>query len=382
MTVETAVIPKLKDAAWERLGDELMIMLEPHEVITLDDPDGQVEELLKLLSEGTRPVDVLTRRLKASFRNVTADEVANCIDGLDSLRMLERTATPSQFTPGQRERYFSNSVFFGHFASLSRGWEDLQRRLLGAHVVILGVGGLGSTALMQLTGAGVGRFTLLDHDAVELRNFSRQFIFRKSDVGRSKVARAAEWVREFDPATEVVALDQKIGSPDDIAALLPGADVLIGAIDTPPLDIAYWINEACVAAGVPHVRGGMGLQPQYYSVDPGLSACVECDRLIMLDDQGAADSRGVRWRLMRRQVADAPNPGVGPVAGLVGSAVAMEAIRYITRFTEPTAAGVLHTFDLINGRPEELRPWPARPDCPVCPTAGCRAAQPTGREPG
>ena len=40
MTVETAVIPKLKDAAWERLGDELMIMLEPHEVITLDDPDG------------------------------------------------------------------------------------------------------------------------------------------------------------------------------------------------------------------------------------------------------------------------------------------------------------------------------------------------------
>ena len=69
----------------------------------------------------------------------------------------------------------------------------------------------------------------------------------------------------------------------------------------------------------------------------------------MLDDQGAADSRGVRWRLMRRQVADAPNPGVGPVAGLVGSAVAMEAIRHITKFTEPTAAGVLHTFHLIDG---------------------------------
>jgi molybdopterin/thiamine biosynthesis adenylyltransferase len=382
MTLGKGVIPKLKDATWERLGGELMIMLEPHEVITLDDPEGQVGELLRLLSEGTQSLDVLTRRLQESFPDVTAAEVADCIDGLDSLRMLERATTPAQLAQRQQERYFSNSVFFSHFATLSREREEFQRRLLDAHVVILGVGGLGSTVLMQLTGAGVGRFTLLDHDVVELRNFSRQFIFRRSDLGRSKVARAAEWVTEFDPATGVLAVDQRITCAGDIAALLPGTDVLIGAIDTPPLEIAYWINTACVAAGVPHVRGGMSLQPQYYSVDPGASACVECDRLVMLDEQAGPTSSGVRWRLMQRQVDNAPNPGVGPVAGLIGSAIAMEAIRYITGFTEPVAAGALHTFDLINGSAEEIRPWPARPDCPVCPTAGRSAARRPSGEAG
>jgi hypothetical protein len=114
----------------------------------------------------------------------------------------------------------------------------------------------------------------------------------------------------------------------------------------------------------------MGLRPQYYSVDPGQSACVECDRMKMLDELTGPGPGGARWRLMRQRVAAAPNPGVGPVAGLIGSAVALEAIRYITRFTEPVAAGVLHSFDLASGGAEELTPWPARTDCPVCPTAG------------
>lgn len=362
----TGITPKLKDAVWERVGDDLLIMLNPHEVVTLEDPAGQVELLISLLAEGTRSIAALTDALRSHFPEVATEEVESCIADLDSLRMLERAEQPGP----PSERYFTNFVFFNRFATLREGAEDFQRRLRDAHVLILGMGGLGSNVLMHLVGVGVGRVTIIDHDTVELRNFSRQFLFRASDIGRPKVLRAAEWVHEFGPETDVIHLDRKISSPDGIAELLPGADLVIGAIDTPPLDISYWINSACVAAGVPHVRGGMGLRPQYYSVDPGRSACVECDRMVMLDELTEPGSKGVRWRLMRQRVVAVPNPGVGPIAGLIGSAVALEAIRYITRFTEPVAAGVLHTFDLASGGAEELTPWLARPDCPVCAAAG------------
>jgi molybdopterin/thiamine biosynthesis adenylyltransferase len=66
-----------------------------------------------------------------------------------------------------------------------------------AHVLVLGVGGGSSNVLMGLVGLGVGRFTLVDGDDVEPWNFARQFVYRHVDIGRSKVDRAAEWVRSM-----------------------------------------------------------------------------------------------------------------------------------------------------------------------------------------
>ena len=203
---------------------------------------------------------------------------------------------------------------------------------------------------------------------VEERNFSRQFVYRHADIGRSKVDRAAEWVREFSPGTAVRAIDAQIGSPDDVVALLDDVDLVVGAIDTPPIKIASWINSACVAAGVPHVRGGMGIQSSYVSVDPGRSACVECHRTAVLREADQPGSVGAKWRLFER--LELVNRGVGPVAGQIGAVIAMEALRYLTGFAAPVAAGVVHTFDLGVGGAETLVRWDRHPDCPVCPTAG------------
>jgi len=132
-------------------------------------------------------------------------------------------------------------------------------------------------------------------------------------------------------------------------------------------EVAAVVTE-CAAAGVPFVRGGMGVQSAYYSVDPGRGPCHECERGTMLAELDQPTKAGARWRLIMRlrQV----NPGIGPVAGAIGAAMAMETIRYLTGFAEPVAAGVLHSFDLGDGGAETLTPWPRRPDCPVCQPAG------------
>jgi molybdopterin/thiamine biosynthesis adenylyltransferase len=151
-----------------------------------------------------------------------------------------------------------------------------------------------------------------------------------------------------------------------------GANLVINAADSPPLEIDSWVNRACVAAGVPFIRGGMGVQSGYFSVDPGRSARFECDRLAILSELDEPGEVGAKWRLFLRP--DLVNRGVGPIAGQIGSLIAMEAIRYLTRFTEPVAAGVCHVFDLSEGGAETVATVEKRADCPVCPTAGTSAS--------
>lgn len=369
---------KLKAAVWERHGDELLLMADPRETLTLADPDGRIEELLRLLSAGACTPETLAAELAQRFPDISADSVAEGIAGLDGLGLVEGESAADSLSEWQQDRYHTNLVFFRSFASLSRSREEMQQRLLDANVLILGVGGLGSTVLMHLAGAGVGRFTLLDHDIVEQRNFSRQYIYRHADIGRLKAERAAEWVREYSPGTEVRTLNRLITSARDVTELLDGTgtDLVIGAVDTPPVEVDSWINRACVEAGVPYIRGGMGVQSQYYSVDPGRSPCFECERLRVAGEREVPGPAGAKWRLIER--LDMVNGGVGPIAGQIGALIGMEALRYLTGFSEPVAAGVLHSFDLSEGGAETIVPWASNADCPVCAAAGTapRAAGP------
>jgi molybdopterin-synthase adenylyltransferase len=358
------VTPKLKNAVWERIGDDLYVVSEPETQIVLSDPDGQVELLLELLREGTRDTPELGAALADRRLPTTASEISAAIAALDELRLLVDAAAAAPLSENQAERYFSNLAFFTTFASLERSPASFQRTLLDSHVVFLGTGGLGSTAIQAMTGAGVGRMTLLDADAVELRNFARQYLYRTEDIGLPKVERAAAWVQAFSPETDVRVISRWIGGPDDVADLLLEADLVISGVDQ-PAGIDLWVNEACVAAGVPYVRGGMIAQRlAYWSVDPGRSPCMACHQH---EISANAPEHGIAAE-RRRTELERVNRGIGPVASLVGALVAMEALRYLTGFAPPIAAGCERFVDFASGE-QEVQRWARWADCPVCPTA-------------
>jgi molybdopterin/thiamine biosynthesis adenylyltransferase len=364
-----AVRPMLKNAVWERLGPDLNVIMDPETELVLGDPDGMVEYLLELLREGTRDPATLAGLLTSRFPQVGETDVTAALGALDDLGLLVDAAVPDPLTGVQRERYFSNLAFFTAYASLDRPTVSFQRALADAHVIFLGTGGLGSTVIQALTGAGVGRMTLLDNDTVELRNFARQYLYREEDIGSSKVKCAKAWVEAFNSAADVRAVNRWIKGPDDIADLLTDANLVVSGVDHPD-DIDFWVNQACVAAGVPFVRGGMLLRRvSYWSVDPGRSGCRVC-----LQHTVSADSSRIDRMLSG---LDRVNRGIGPVASMVGAAVAMEAVRYLTGFAEPIAAGQMRYIDCGTGA-EEVIAWEPWPDCPVCATAP--AARP-GAEP-
>ncbi|MEL0253245.1 MAG: ThiF family adenylyltransferase, partial [Novosphingobium sp.] len=104
-----------------------------------------------------------------------------------------------------------------------------QAKLAQSHVVLIGMGGIGSPALQYLAGAGIGRLTLVDDDVVEASNLQRQTIYSEADIGKAKAEAAAAWVRAFDAALEVSARVLRINR-ENAADLVAGADVVLDAV--------------------------------------------------------------------------------------------------------------------------------------------------------
>ena len=358
-----AVLVGLKECAWERSDDTLIVMLDRRQMTHLVDPDGSVELLLTTLHDQPRSPEDLRKVLVAAGVQVDAEQLAVVLDVLDEAGLVEDASGLGLEDPQLDARHYSNLAFFGQFSDLNRSRASFLRRMRGAHVVQLGVGGGGSAIVQCLAGMGVGSLTLVDRDDVEPRNFSRQFLYRHADVGRSKVDRAAEWVREYDPTIRVRAVDRWIGKADDLDGLFDGADVVTGSFDEPP-GAQAWVNQAVVGAGIPLVSGALfGTQLVYSSVDPGRSACQACAA------SGAADARsagsgGLAVRLDDR--LPRTNRLTGPVAAIVGALIAQEAARYITGFQPPYAAGAVVFLDVRNGFESHRMPITRDLDCEVC----------------
>ena len=232
-----------------------------------------------------------------------------------------------------------------------------QVALAGAHVVLVGCGGIGSPALQYLAAAGVGRFTLIDDDVVEASNLQRQTIFSQADIACAKAAAAADWLGQFDPALAATPHTARITAAN--AATLIGAPTLVlDGCDNFATRLA--VSDACVGLGVPLTTAAVGrFQGQVANFAGHLPghACYRCFVGDAFDaeecDTCAAD--GV----------------LGAFVGLAGALAAMAAIRVIlgaARIAGPLADPQWGQLALIDGLAPGLRTMTIPPDpaCPVC----------------
>jgi len=219
-----------------------------------------------------------------------------------------------------------------------------QARLAQASVLLIGAGGVGSPALQYLAAAGIGRIGIIDCDKVDASNLQRQTIFTTSDVGASKAARAADWVRRFDSAIAVTAHDMRIDA-SNAAALIADVDLVIDGSDNFATRLA--VSDACVAAGVPltsvavgrfqgqvaNFAGHLPDQPCYRCwVGDAFDAedCDTCaDQGVLGAFVGMAASLGVMQglRVLLEGVADLGDPQWGKLLLLDGLKPAMRTIN-------------------------------------------------------
>jgi bacteriocin biosynthesis cyclodehydratase domain-containing protein len=266
------------------------------------------------------------------------------------------TSTPLGAADGER---FSRQL--GYLGELGDP-NDVQRRLRGARVAVLGCGGLGTWAVGALACVGIGGFVLIDDDAVDLSNLNRQILYRHADVGAPKVERAAAWLAAFDPAIDVVARRERITGPEPLSRALAGCDALVVVADWPPYELTRWANRVCVARRMPFLTAGQ--QPPLLKIGPtyvpGRGPCHACHeaqvrRTFPLYDE-LAEHR-------RRQPPEAIT--LGPASGVIGSLLALE-VMHLVAADQPVATqgrALLIEMRSLEARWEDVERDPA---CPVC----------------
>lgn len=150
-----------------------------------------------------------------------------------------------------------------------------QQKLLNSHVLIVGLGGLGSPAALYLAGAGVGTLTLADDDDVHLSNLQRQILFTTDDIAHPKAQAAKLRLARLNPGSELIVLKQRL-TGDVLKNAVARADVVLDCTDN--MATRQEINVACVALNTPLITAsavGFGGQLMVLT-PPGEQGCYRC----------------------------------------------------------------------------------------------------------
>ncbi|MDL2353847.1 MAG: molybdopterin-synthase adenylyltransferase MoeB [Pseudomonadota bacterium] len=204
-----------------------------------------------------------------------------------------------------------------------------QQRLLAAHALVIGAGGLGSPAALYLAASGVGRITLVDDDDVDLTNLQRQIMHTSARVGQAKVDSGRQALLEINPGIDIVALRERAAGAR-LDALVSAASVVLDCSDN--FATRHAVNRACVAARVPLVSGAAlrfdGQLSVFDARDP-VSPCYAC---LFPEDAGFED------------VACSSMGVFAPLVGVIGAMQAAEALKLLIGIA-PSLAGRLLLLD-------------------------------------
>lgn len=242
------------------------------------------------------------------------------------------------FSDDERERYARHIL-------LKEIGGPGQQALKQATVAIVGVGGLGAPAALYLAAAGVGRLRLIDDDLVSLSNLQRQILFRSTDVGVSKAERARVVLAALNDNVAVEVECKRLDSAN-AAYLLQGASVVLDGTD----DFAtrFAVNAACHELSAPLISGAVGRWNGQVATFPPEGPCYRCFVPETPPEAETCAQIGI----------------VGALTGVIGSLMALEAIKHIVGAGE-TLKGRVFLFDGLtsNARTVALTPDPG---CPVC----------------
>lgn len=224
-----------------------------------------------------------------------------------------------------------------------------QARIVGAHVLIIGAGGLGSPAALYLASAGVGKITLADGDTVDLTNLQRQILHTQDRIGQAKALSGQAALVRINPEVTVVPVTERLAG-ERLATLVAEADAVLDCCDN--FDTRHAVNRACVEHRVPLISGAaVRFSGQISVFDPRRtdSPCYHC-----LFPEGE-DIEELRCAVT----------GIfAPLTGIIGSMQAAEALKLISGAGEPLVGRLL----LLNGLTMEWRSvrFGKDPHCAVC----------------
>ncbi len=246
------------------------------------------------------------------------------------------------FRPAELERYARHII-------LREIGGPGQKRLKQAKVLVVGAGGLGSPALFYLAASGVGEIGVVDADTVGASDLQRQIIHAEERIGMPKVFSAEMAVRALNPFVDFRPYNRRLDE-ESAEALIAAHDLILDGTDN--FDTRYLVNRVAVRMGKPLISAAITQwEGQISLYDPARGGpCYEC----VFPERPAPG-----------MVPTCAEAGVAaPLPGVIGTMMAMEAVKEITGAGQGLR-GRLMIHDALYAETRMITVRP-RPECPVC----------------
>jgi|WetSurMetagenome_2_1015567.scaffolds.fasta_scaffold26571_6 molybdopterin/thiamine biosynthesis adenylyltransferase len=203
-----------------------------------------------------------------------------------------------------------------------------QKKIEKAKVLLIGVGGLGSSAAYYLAASGIGRIGIVDDDIVQETNLNRQILHNPDNIGKMKVASAKETLVKFNNVIDILIYPKRLETCKEIIDVIIDYDIVIDCTDNFSTRVS--INDACIKANKPWVYGAVyGFEGQAMTIIPGRGPCYRC--------------LYPSTPLLTSEIT----PVIGVSPGIIGVVQAAEALKYILG-KGSLLVGRLLFIDLLN----------------------------------
>lgn len=224
---------------------------------------------------------------------------------------------------------------------------DGQARIADGTVLLIGLGGIGCATATYLASSGVGQLLLCDFDTVDPTNLGRQMLYGPDDIGELKAILAAERLASINPEIQITPIIDRLGDAA-LAEAVSQADVVLDGCDN--FATRFQVNDACVKAKRCLISGSaIRLEGQIavFGPDYDSSPCYRC--LYQEADESLENCAG--------------NGVLAPVPGVIGTVMAVEALKYLAGID--VRRGVLRLYDASSGDFQSVS-VEKRSDCPTC----------------
>jgi adenylyltransferase/sulfurtransferase len=222
-----------------------------------------------------------------------------------------------------------------------------QQRIAAGTVLLIGAGGIGCAAAAYLASSGVGHLKIADFDTVDETNLGRQILFTPEDVAENKAEVAAKRLLAMNPDIEVTAIAQRL-QDDSLTDAIESSDVVLDGCDN--FSTRFQINDACVAARRRLISGAaIRLEGQLAVFGPDFSHA-PCYRCLYAEADESLESC-------------AGNGVLSPVPGVIGTMMAVEALKYFVGIESDTSC--LRLYDAASTEFHSVK-IQKRADCPAC----------------
>lgn len=223
-----------------------------------------------------------------------------------------------------------------------------QNLIANSHIAIIGAGGLGCPCLLYLAAAGIGKITIIDDDIVDISNLQRQIIFKTNDIGTPKVDCAKREIKALDDNIEIITHQCRINK-ENAENLLKDADIIIDGCDN--FETRFIVNEASFKLKKILISGALGqFEGQIMAFDyrGGNGPCYNCFVPDMPQTQENCNIMGV----------------VGAICGIIGSIMALEALKIIANAGN-SLIGRIIIFDGLNAKSRNIA-QSENENCKIC----------------